>query len=62
MGHRRALRQQRSRKSDQSIASRRAPGGAFTHSVVMRSKTGTVRYVEAKHDFTRKQPFAPLGR
>src|SRR5437773_256273 len=36
--------------------------GAFTHSVVMRSKTGTVRYVEATHDFTRKQPFAPLGR
>jgi fructose-1,6-bisphosphatase II / sedoheptulose-1,7-bisphosphatase len=41
---------------------RRFSGGAFTHSVVMRSKTGTVRYVEAKHDFTRKQPFAPLGR
>ena len=40
---------------------RRFQGGAFTHSVVMRSKTGTVRYVEAKHDFTRKQPFAPLG-
>jgi fructose-1,6-bisphosphatase II / sedoheptulose-1,7-bisphosphatase len=41
---------------------RRFTGGASTHSVVMRSKTGTVRYVEAKHDFTRKQPFAPLGR
>jgi fructose-1,6-bisphosphatase II / sedoheptulose-1,7-bisphosphatase len=41
---------------------RRFAGGAHTHSVVMRSKTGTVRYVEAKHDFTRKQPFAPLGR
>ena len=41
---------------------RRVAGGGFTHSVVMRSKTGTVRYVEAKHDFTRKQPFAPLGR
>jgi len=41
---------------------RRFAGGAFTHSVVMRSKTGTVRYVEATHDFTRKQPFAPLGR
>jgi fructose-1,6-bisphosphatase II / sedoheptulose-1,7-bisphosphatase len=40
---------------------RRFPGGAHTHSVVMRSKTGTVRYVEAKHDFTRKQPLAPLG-
>ncbi len=34
---------------------RRFGSGAFTHSVVMRSKTGTVRYVEAKHDFTRKQ-------
>ena len=34
---------------------RRVPNGAFTHSVVMRSKTGTVRYVEAQHDFTRKQ-------
>jgi fructose-1,6-bisphosphatase II / sedoheptulose-1,7-bisphosphatase len=41
---------------------RRFSGGAFTHSVVMRSKTGTVRWVEATHDFTRKQPFAPLGR
>jgi fructose-1,6-bisphosphatase II / sedoheptulose-1,7-bisphosphatase len=41
---------------------RRFGGGAFTHSVVMRSKTGTVRYIEATHDFTRKQPFAPLGR
>jgi fructose-1,6-bisphosphatase II / sedoheptulose-1,7-bisphosphatase len=41
---------------------RRFSGGAFTHSVVMRSKTGTVRWVEAYHDFTRKQPFAPLGR
>jgi fructose-1,6-bisphosphatase II / sedoheptulose-1,7-bisphosphatase len=41
---------------------RRFSGGAFTHSVVMRSKTGTVRYIEATHDFTRKQPFAPLGR
>src|SRR5258708_3287778 len=41
---------------------RRFGTGAFTHSVVMRSKTGTVRYIEANHDFTRKQPFAPLGR
>ena len=41
---------------------RRFPGGAFTHSVVMRSKTGTVRYVEATHDFTRKPAFAALGR
>jgi fructose-1,6-bisphosphatase II / sedoheptulose-1,7-bisphosphatase len=41
---------------------RRFHGGAHTHSVVMRSKTGTVRYVEARHDFTRKQGFPPLGR
>jgi fructose-1,6-bisphosphatase II / sedoheptulose-1,7-bisphosphatase len=34
---------------------RRFPGGASTHSVVMRSKSGTVRYVEARHDFTRNQ-------
>jgi len=33
---------------------RRFPGGAFTHSVVMRSKSGTVRYVEAQHNFRRK--------
>jgi fructose-1,6-bisphosphatase II len=29
-------------------------GGASTHSVVMRSKSGTVRFIEAKHDFHRK--------
>src|SRR5208282_4756387 len=33
---------------------RRFPGGATTHSIVMRSKTGTVRLVEASHNFTRK--------
>jgi fructose-1,6-bisphosphatase II / sedoheptulose-1,7-bisphosphatase len=33
---------------------RRFHAGAHTHSVVMRSRTGTVRYVEAKHDFTRR--------
>ena len=33
---------------------RRFPGGASTHSIVMRSKTGTVRLVEAQHNFTRK--------
>ncbi len=33
---------------------RRFPGGAATHSVVMRSKTGTVRYIEASHNFRRK--------
>lgn len=35
---------------------RRFAGGANTHSVVMRSKTGTLRMVEAEHDFTRKTP------
>ncbi|MCE3232585.1 MAG: glpX [Rickettsiaceae bacterium] len=30
------------------------PGGASTHSVVMRSKTGTVRYIKAQHHFDRK--------
>lgn len=33
---------------------RRFAGGAITHSIVMRSKTGTVRTVEAMHNFTRK--------
>ena len=41
---------------------RRFPGGAFTHSVVMRSKTGTVRYIEAEHNFTRKPSFARFAR
>jgi fructose-1,6-bisphosphatase II / sedoheptulose-1,7-bisphosphatase len=33
---------------------RRYAGGAKTSSIVMRSKSGTVRRVEATHDFTRK--------
>jgi fructose-1,6-bisphosphatase II / sedoheptulose-1,7-bisphosphatase len=33
---------------------RRTPGGAYTHSIVMRSKSGTVRYVEGHHNFARK--------
>jgi fructose-1,6-bisphosphatase II / sedoheptulose-1,7-bisphosphatase len=33
---------------------RRFPGGANTHSIVMRSKTGTVRVIDAEHNFTRK--------
>ncbi len=32
---------------------RRYAGGASTHSVIMRSKSGTVRYIEAQHNFTR---------
>lgn len=33
---------------------RRFSGGAYTHSVVMRSKTGTTRRIEATHNFRRK--------
>jgi fructose-1,6-bisphosphatase II / sedoheptulose-1,7-bisphosphatase len=33
---------------------RRYAGGAYTHSIVMRSKSGTVRYVEGHHNFARK--------
>jgi fructose-1,6-bisphosphatase II / sedoheptulose-1,7-bisphosphatase len=33
---------------------RRFAGGAITHSIVMRSKSGTIRRIEAQHDFTRK--------
>jgi fructose-1,6-bisphosphatase II / sedoheptulose-1,7-bisphosphatase len=33
---------------------RRFAGGAITHSMVMRSKTGTVRFIEAQHNFERK--------
>jgi fructose-1,6-bisphosphatase II / sedoheptulose-1,7-bisphosphatase len=33
---------------------RRFGHGAVTHSVVMRSKSGTVRYVEAHHNFLTK--------
>lgn len=39
---------------------RRFSGGALTHSIVMRSKTGTVRMIEARHDFTRKSGFDPI--
>ncbi|MDA0241463.1 MAG: fructose-bisphosphatase class II, partial [Proteobacteria bacterium] len=36
---------------------RRYSGGAETHSLVMRSKSGTVRYIEAVHNFNRKTGF-----
>jgi len=36
---------------------RRFAGGAHTHSVIMRSKTGTVRRIEAAHNFTRKSGY-----
>jgi len=41
---------------------RRFRHGAMTHSLVMRSKSGTVRYVEATHNFERKTGFEPLDR
>jgi fructose-1,6-bisphosphatase II / sedoheptulose-1,7-bisphosphatase len=33
---------------------RRFKGGAMTHSLIMRSKSGTVRYIEAQHNFSRE--------
>lgn len=36
---------------------RRYPGGAVTQSIVMRSKSGTVRNIEAIHNFNRKTGF-----
>ncbi len=41
---------------------RRFSGGASTHSLVMRSKSGTVRYIEAFHNFDRKTGFDPVDR
>ena len=40
---------------------RRFQGGAQTHSMVMRSKSGTVRMVEAFHNFGRKTWYDNLG-
>jgi fructose-1,6-bisphosphatase II / sedoheptulose-1,7-bisphosphatase len=39
---------------------RRFRGGASTHSLVMRSKSGTVRYIEASHNFDQKTGFDPV--
>lgn len=39
---------------------RRWHNGARTHSLVMRSKSGTVRWVEASHNFERKSGFEPM--
>lgn len=41
---------------------RRFSGGAKTHSLVMRSKSGTVRYIEAEHNFDRKTGFDPVDK
>jgi fructose-1,6-bisphosphatase II / sedoheptulose-1,7-bisphosphatase len=37
------------------------PGGAITHSIIMRSKSGTVRTIEATHNFRRKTGFEFVG-
>lgn len=41
---------------------RRYSGGAETHSIVMRSKSGTVRDIKATHNFKRKTGFAPVDQ
>ncbi len=41
---------------------RRFAGGAVTYSMVMRSKSGTVRIIEAQHNFQRKTVFAGMDR
>jgi fructose-1,6-bisphosphatase II / sedoheptulose-1,7-bisphosphatase len=41
---------------------RRFAGGAVTYSMVMRSKSGTVRIIEAQHNFTRKTGFLPADK
>jgi len=40
---------------------RRFPGGAVTHSMVMRSKSGTVRVIEAHHNFERKTHYGAFA-
>ena len=40
---------------------RRCAGGAVTHSLVMRSKTGTIRRIQARHDFIRKADHGSQG-
>lgn len=41
---------------------RRFSGGATTHSVVMRSRSGTVRHIEAVHNFNRKTGFSAVDQ
>ena len=36
---------------------RREGASGYTHSMVMRSKTGTVRLIEAHHNWSRKPGF-----
>jgi fructose-1,6-bisphosphatase II len=37
------------------------PDGATTHSMVMRSQSGTVRYVEAEHQFRKLERFSAIA-
>ena len=41
---------------------RRFGKGAVTNSIVMRSSTGTVRFIEAQHNFERKAVYGHPGR
>ena len=41
---------------------RRIRGGATTQSIVMRSKTGTVRIMDATHDFSRKTEWSAYAK
>ncbi|HUK09068.1 MAG TPA: class II fructose-bisphosphatase [Stellaceae bacterium] len=41
---------------------RRFAGGAVTHSMVMRSKSGTVRIIQAQHNFMRKTHYGAFAR
>jgi fructose-1,6-bisphosphatase II / sedoheptulose-1,7-bisphosphatase len=41
---------------------RRFAGGATTHSMVMRSKSGTVRIIQAQHNFSRKTHYGVFAR
>ena len=41
---------------------RRFPGGATTHSIVMRSKTGTVRYRGRALHRARSRRWCPISR
>ncbi len=41
---------------------RRFGKGAVTNSIVMRSSTGTVRFIEAQHNFARKAEYATVGK
>ena len=36
------------------------PGGASTHSLVMRSKSGTIRYVESHHSLTKLRAYSAI--